>query len=587
MAKRTSTIYLRAIRVDQGNPVSLFPFLAVLICTTGTLILLLVIITRNSRTEANGRQEAKAKEMIAQLQTEADSAEIMTQDLAVSKEQTIADIEDQRAKLAVLENSIEKTISDIRRTEKALQDLENNKGNNNAGLSELNKTLAEKKLQLQQAESELSDLQKRGDTQQKSYSVIPYRGLNGTNRRPIYIECRADCVVIQPEGVVLRENDFLTAPHPDNPLDAVLRSASVFYTENNLVPQGTRPYPLVLVRANGIDAYYAVRESIKSWGDQFGYELVENDWKLEFPKPNEELKQRLETQLQASRERMLPFKTMLLQREMATNGRADDYAGVDRGNNATAKVGGNFNAVHFAGQPQRRKKTVTYRARLGGGIEMIETENDSGKSLPIVQKDQTGQNIIARSGDAIQNMLPQNTQQNSLQQKTAMEKPPQTGWLQEAVQNPRIENAEQVNMNNRPFVPGEINGNIPKERNDSGKSEVMRDLPSHWAMPNVHRGSTEIIRPVVVQCGKDKIVFQRSGGRGVNREIAIPAPNGVPAIAPEFVKAVLDYTDTWGVAGPGMHWQPEITVTVQPGAERNFEELKILLNDSGVRIFKK
>jgi hypothetical protein len=46
----------------------------------------------------------------------------------------------------------------------------------------------------------------------------------------------------------------------------------------------------------------------------------------------------------------------------------------------------------------------------------------------------------------------------------------------------------------------------------------------------------------------------------------------------------LDYIDTWGMAARGTYWQPEMLVTVQPGAESRFEELKSVMHNSGVRI---
>ena len=59
----------------------------------------------------------------------------------------------------------------------------------------------------------------------RSYSVVPYDGPNGTRRRPIYIECLADAVVLQPEGVRLSEADFEGPLGPGNPLAAALRAA--------------------------------------------------------------------------------------------------------------------------------------------------------------------------------------------------------------------------------------------------------------------------------------------------------------------------------------------------------------------------
>ena len=46
---------------------------------------------------------------------------------------------------------------------------------------------------------------------------------------------------------------------------------------------------MLLVRPEGITAYYAARAAMKSWGFDFGYELVGDDWKLAYPPPDPRL----------------------------------------------------------------------------------------------------------------------------------------------------------------------------------------------------------------------------------------------------------------------------------------------------------
>ena len=50
------------------------------------------------------------------------------------------------------------------------------------------------------------------------------RGPHGTRRRPIYIECTLEGIIIQPEGFVLLPDDFHGPLGPGNPLDAALRT---------------------------------------------------------------------------------------------------------------------------------------------------------------------------------------------------------------------------------------------------------------------------------------------------------------------------------------------------------------------------
>ncbi len=56
----------------------------------------------------------------------------------------------------------------------------------------------------------------------------------------------------------------------------------------------TPPYPLLVVRPDGIETYGAARKAMLDWDDQFGYELVPADVKLAFSKPDANLKQRVE-----------------------------------------------------------------------------------------------------------------------------------------------------------------------------------------------------------------------------------------------------------------------------------------------------
>ena len=45
---------------------------------------------------------------------------------------------------------------------------------------------------------------------------------------------------------------------------------------------------MLLVRPKG-SRYYAARAAMKSWGGDFGYELIDDDWKLSFQPPDARL----------------------------------------------------------------------------------------------------------------------------------------------------------------------------------------------------------------------------------------------------------------------------------------------------------
>lgn len=74
--------------------------------------------------------------------------------------------------------------------------------------------------QVKSAERAAADAQRDADGKPVKYSVVPYEGPFRTNRRPIYLECRPDSVVLQPEGIVFTEKDFAGPLGPGNPIAA-------------------------------------------------------------------------------------------------------------------------------------------------------------------------------------------------------------------------------------------------------------------------------------------------------------------------------------------------------------------------------
>ena len=91
------------------------------------------------------------------------------------------------------------------------------------GQSEAN--LRQLQEQIGAARQEVDQARKDAAGRRTSYAVVPYEGPNQTRRRPIYLECRADAVVLQPEGIRLTDADFNGPMGPGNPLAAALRAA--------------------------------------------------------------------------------------------------------------------------------------------------------------------------------------------------------------------------------------------------------------------------------------------------------------------------------------------------------------------------
>jgi len=357
-----SSTYFRRSRPGGSAAFSLFPFLAVLICTMGVLILLLVVISRNIRDKVVAAENpaslldptliglhetATTDEIAEKLIFEAETYEWLTQEIHLSKEETVEQLHDARARVGSIEDSIRKLLKEVERLHEAMKSLVENNNDPAENLAELQKQLHEKLKIREQAAAELKELQEKQAALKRSYAIVPYRGPNGTFRRPIYIECRADVVVIQPEGIVLQVGDFMTPDYRDNPMEMGVRTVHQYLMVTQQLQRDMEPYPLFLVRPSGIYAYEAALRSLGNWKGDFGYELIEEDWNLEYPKPSEELKQRLEQQIQIARTRQFGY----IQSEIASGAwRGSTQYGASSGGGVQQKgrVGGSHQALRNA-----------------------------------------------------------------------------------------------------------------------------------------------------------------------------------------------------------------------------------------------
>jgi hypothetical protein len=122
-----------------------------------------------------------------------------------------------------------------------------------------------------------------------SLAVLPYKGPNGTWRRPIPIECADGTATIQPGGPTFSLLDLeLGVRMRPSPL-AVTVAQYVEHATRQPTPDGgpVVPYVLFLVRPDGIRPYYEARATLENLGIVFGYELVEQDEALDFPDLND------------------------------------------------------------------------------------------------------------------------------------------------------------------------------------------------------------------------------------------------------------------------------------------------------------
>src|SRR5262245_1453569 len=266
-------------RPREAAGVSLFPFLAVLLCTMGALIVLLIIIARRAEAQAretravalaekSRQNEERRQAWLAQHQLpDEPSPDLRLQASAVAAELT----EKQRA-AARLQAEVEAAERQLRQLQERQGEVERLAAGN-ASDEQLRRELADLDERLRQAQAILGERRRAAAAApQEFYSIVPYAGRNGAARRPIYVECLGDRIVLQPEGTEFPAADFEVLG-AGNPLEAAVRATVAHWERTG--HEGQNPYPLLLVRPDGVPAYGAAREALSTWGREFGYELVE------------------------------------------------------------------------------------------------------------------------------------------------------------------------------------------------------------------------------------------------------------------------------------------------------------------------
>ena len=276
--------------------ISLFPFLAVLLCTMGALLVLLVLFSR-SASQAGSRVADAA---IEDLELALENARWRRDQLEEVRKKTSDDLSRARMALAGVEENTRALEDEIDRMAREAEALET------AAKAADGDELAALEARLTNARESLDKAREDQASRPPAYAVVPYVGKQGTHRRPLYIECSVDGVYLQPEGIRLAPGDFEGPPGPGNPLASALRAAreQLARAVPNPGDVAAQPYPLLLVRPSGVMAYYAAREAIVSWGSEFGYQLIDDDWEIAYPPPDPALAEVERRAIEESRRRL-------------------------------------------------------------------------------------------------------------------------------------------------------------------------------------------------------------------------------------------------------------------------------------------
>ena len=278
---------------------SLFPFLAVLVCTLGTLILLLALVAEKANDAASvaaqpeteiaavdpahpGLTNATVSSMIEEEEFR------VTQLVSVRQAQT-ADIEERRDKLAHVEDHTRRLRDELKRLSDEVDRSTKTQSSENE-VTQQQLAILNQQIEIEKREIETKVAE--SGSRKPRVIIVPHKGPNGTDRRPVYLECTRDELVIWPEEVRISIDQLQQSAIGANPIESALR-----VIRNHAMTQygdPAPPYPLLIVRPDGILTYATARAAMQDYDDQFGYELVPTDVELATAKPDSNLKRKID-----------------------------------------------------------------------------------------------------------------------------------------------------------------------------------------------------------------------------------------------------------------------------------------------------
>ena len=274
------------------------------------------------------------------------------------------------------------------------------------------------------------------------------------------------------------------------------------------------PYPLLIVRPSGVEAYAAARTAMRTWNDEFGYELVDETMQLKYTEPDPALSQLVQKVVADARSR----QEILAAAMPSGFGREEDVGFV-----ASPTTGG-FMPQTDSGGPQSGTRSSGFGR--GGDKRFVD-----------------GQSAGSVAGEA----------------------PP--------TQSPTAGRATEK---------GSAEG-TPDAKIGTGVSPLAKTRGRDWGLPQHMANATGVVRPLRIACLADRLIILPD--RGETRALDIVLVEG--AMFDEIdslTSKIWSRVEEWGMAVAGGYWKPVLNVRVAPGADARFEELRVLLDGSGLEV---
>ncbi len=101
----------------------------------------------------------------------------------------------------------------------------------------------------------------------------------------------------------------------------------------------------------------------------------------------------------------------------------------------------------------------------------------------------------------------------------------------------------------------------------------------NWGLAAAARSSNPITRPINIRCDGDKLLLLAD--KSNEPPVEVPLTQRTVESIDLLTAAVHDRIKTWGLAGRGMYWRPQLILAVGKSGEGRYADLEALLADSG------
>ncbi len=607
----------------------MFPFLAVLLCTLGVLVLLLTAMASVQVETARKKQKTvilPAPELTAEqvrLKAQLDAANRQTERFLAARETGERRVELASGRLSRVEQSLREQQLRLDKLRTSIDELAALDREHHTEMEEARQRLAILEERLAERRSELERRQAEPSQKSQSYAILPYDGPNGTKRRPVYIECLEDRVLIHPEGIVLGPADFNMQLGQGMPLAAALRAARDYYSRTDAQSR-EQAYPLILVRPEGVGSYLAVMATLDLWESDYGYEMVAANWKLECGAANPQLSQELQLAIanartaalaQASRAPIAfregsldsfataPSLLDSLQSAPPTKSGIVDYDDLVTTMASGRTRTGAIDTTRVAAALAQSNGASSGPPGEGGGAARggeanLGTEGPRGATSPngitgIASETPGAGRGLAAKGEAGGTV-------DSIASEGGPAGPPgsdpgapgQSGAVGGT-------SATAMNSGGTPAPPTAVGNDQqtaapPVPTVVVNQSTILPDpgvegAPAGTAPNTQPQGKGLVVeRPVRIELLSDRIIVGRNpnarGHRDRDAGRTVMLNEGPRETSEAFSRAVRQHISDWGIAGSDSQWKPVLMLYVEPGSEALASQLATALRESGIEV---